>query len=68
MSMNNLEYLALVSALPHFVMATIFIRDLFTVSKRENKMLWLFFLLVVPFVSAYAYRVSMKRKRRYLFH
>jgi|GEM_PF-6243265 hypothetical protein len=65
--MDNLEYVVLGVGVVHLVLATFFIRDLFTFSKRPNKKRWLFFLLLVPFLSAYAYRISMKRKRRQYF-
>ena len=63
-----MAYLVITVVLLHFALASIFIWDLFTVSKRVNKMVWLAFLVLVPFLSAYAYRASMKRKRRFLFY
>jgi hypothetical protein len=51
----------------HVILASICIRDLFTVSQRSNKMRWLIFLAMLPFISVYFYRSSMKRKRQFDF-
>lgn len=51
----------------HLVIASLCIYDLFSVSRRSYKLQWVVFLLLIPFLSALAYRLTMKRRRTFLF-
>jgi hypothetical protein len=51
----------------HLLIAIFCLYDLFTVSRRSYKPQWAAFILLVPFLSALAYRMSMKRRKTFLF-
>jgi len=57
-------YLSIVLAFVlHGVVSFLCIKDLFTISRRSRKKLWLGLILLLPVVSAVLYRASMKRKK-----
>jgi uncharacterized membrane protein len=47
----------------HLVLAFFHVYDLFTKSRRNQKFLWMIFLLTVPIISFFIYRNTMKRHR-----
>jgi hypothetical protein len=55
-----------VLGITHFILCVVCGMDLFKTSKRDQKSLWMFFLITIPFVSAFLYRQTMKRKKSQL--
>jgi len=51
----------------HLILFAIMAFDLFTKSKRSRKRQWLFFLLLVPFISIIFYNQT-KQRRKYRLH
>lgn len=61
----NTVYLSIlvVVFVAHLLWAGNRLLDLFTKSKRRNKVQWMLFILLVPVVGAIAYNMTMKRLR-----
>jgi uncharacterized membrane protein len=47
----------------HVLATLVLLDDLLNVSKRPNKLLWIFLLLVFPLVNIPLYRITMRRNK-----
>ncbi|MFN7260200.1 MAG: hypothetical protein ACK5TU_09905 [Cyclobacteriaceae bacterium] len=54
-------------AIIHIAVSAFHLHDLFTKSKRADKLLWCLFLLIAPFISVYIYRKTMRRRKQDFF-
>lgn len=53
--------LSIVALAGHFIWAGNRLLDLFTKSRRKNKLQWMLFILLVPVIGALWYNMTMKR-------
>jgi len=45
----------------HAIFSTIYVLDLFKISKRKNKSIWVAVIIVFPIIGLFIYRATMKR-------
>lgn len=55
--------LSILLLIAHCIWAGNRLMDLFTKSRRKNKFQWMLIILLVPFIGAIAYNVTMRRQK-----